>query len=337
MFELLIFSAKTLVIAGTIVGVVAIIALIIGLSIAKAQHFPQVHVEALHEKAKSLGHLLKSYTLEKDQFKKLKKKLKEEEKKPAKPSGQVFLLRFKGDLKASQTECLRQEITTILQAAESGDEVILVLESPGGLVHGYGHAASQLLRVRQAGLKLTVCVDEVAASGGYLMASVAHQILAAPFAIIGSIGVVAQVPNFFRVLKKNDVDFKEYTAGDYKRTVSLFGEITEKGEKKFVDQLEQTHDLFKRFILQFRPQLDLQTVATGEYWYGDQAIRLGLIDKIQTSDDYVLEKMKDKKNIFEISFEKKKKFAERLSEVFASAAERVTHKLIEQLGKNTFF
>lgn len=337
MIDLLYFSAKTFVIAGTIVGIVALIALIIGLTVAKSQHLPEVQVQALHKNAQNVGTLMKSFTLDKDQFKKLKKSLKDEAQKKRKSTGQAFVLRFKGDIKASQTESLRQEISAIIQAADAGDEVILVLESPGGMVHGYGHAASQLMRIRQAGLQLTVCVDQVAASGGYMMASVAHQIIAAHFAIIGSVGVVAQVPNFHRVLKKNDVDFKEYTAGEFKRTVTLFGEITEKGEQKFIDQLEKTHDLFKKFITQFRPQLNLAEVATGEYWYGEQALALGLVDKIQTSDDYLLEKMKDKKNIFEVTHEKKKTLGEKVSEMVASAAERTSLRLVEILDQKRFF
>lgn len=336
MFELLLFTGKTLVLVGTIVGAVAIIALLIAFVVARSQQTSDVQIEALHEQTRTLGMMMKSFTLEKDQFKKLRKKLKEENKKPAKPTGQIFLMRFEGDMKASQTDSMRQEITALLQVAESGDEVIVVLESAGGVVHGYGHAASQLLRIRQAGMKLTVCVDEIAASGGYLMASVAHQILAAPFAIIGSIGVVAQVPNFHRLLKKHDVDFKEYTAGEFKRTVTLFGEVTPKGEEKFVRQLEETHTLFKSFIHQFRPQLNLQLIATGEYWYGEQAIALGLIDKIQTSDDYVLEKIKEKKNIFEITYERRKSFSEKLSDMVASAAERSSGKFMEQLEKRNF-
>ena len=108
----------------------------------------------------------------------------------------------------------------------------------------YGLAASQMQRIRDKKLKLTVCVDKVAASGGYMMAVVADKIIAAPFAVLGSIGVLAQVPNFHRLLKKHDVDFEMLTAGKYKRTLTMFGENTDKGREKFQEDIEDTHVLF---------------------------------------------------------------------------------------------
>ncbi|THA00924.1 protease SohB [Rodentibacter pneumotropicus] len=230
---------------------------------------------------------------EKQKTKDLKAKLKKGEPlEKSKPS--VYVLDFKGDISASQTTALREEVSAILNVTKPDDEVLLRLESPGGVVHGYGLAASQLARLKQKGIKLTIAIDKVAASGGYMMACVADKIIAAPFAIIGSIGVVAQVPNIHRLLKKHDVDVDVMTAGEFKRTVTMLGENTEKGKQKFQQELEETHGLFKQFVQQNRPHLDVNKVATGEHWFGTQALELQLIDGISTSDDLLLDMMKDK-------------------------------------------
>ena len=216
----------------------------------------------------------------------------ESERKPS-----LYVLHFKGDISASETVALREEISAIVQVAKPNDEVLLCLESPGGVVHGYGLAASQLMRLKQHNIKLTVAVDKVAASGGYMMACVADKIVSAPFAIIGSIGVVAQIPNIHRLLKKHDVDVDVMTAGEYKRTVTMLGENTEKGKQKFQQELEETHQLFKQFVSQNRPHLDVEQVATGEHWFGQQALNLNLVDEIMTSDDLLLQAMKEKQLI----------------------------------------
>ncbi|EZQ11509.1 protease SohB [Acinetobacter sp. Ver3] len=201
----------------------------------------------------------------------------------------VYVIDFKGDMAASAVENLREEITLILATAKAGrDRVVVRLESPGGIVHGYGLAAAQLVRLRDAGFHLTICVDKVAASGGYMMACIGNEIISAPFAVIGSIGVVAQVPNFNRLLKEHNVDFELYTAGQYKRTVTMFGENTEEGKAKFEEELQQTHALFKHFVEKYRPQLNVEKVATGEHWYGQDSLDLNLVDKLQTSDEYLL-------------------------------------------------
>lgn len=218
-----------------------------------------------------------------------KKHLKKEPKKPEKGRPRLFVLDFDGDIHASDTDLLRRQITAILQSADKEkDKVLLCLESGGGVVHGYGLAASQLDRLKQAGIELTVSIDKVAASGGYMMACVADKIIAAPFAILGSIGVVAQVPNIHRLLKDKQVDIELHTAGKYKRTLTLMGENTDEGREKFKEELEITHDLFKQHIGAHRPQIDIDTVATGEAWYGQQAIDNQLADVIMTSDDYIL-------------------------------------------------
>jgi len=315
----------------TLIIVVAIIAIILTMAAValKGKSHRAFEVEILNEKFDEQKEALQELILNEDEFKKIKKALKAAEKEKAKtPQQNAYLIDFlKGDVEASAVDHLKEEVSTIINVAKKNEEVILRVESPGGVVHGYGLAAAQILRLRNAGLKVTVCVDKVAASGGYLMACVAHEIIASPFAIIGSIGVVAQVPNFNKVLKKYDVDYKEYTAGDYKRTVSLFGEITEKGEAKFREQLEATHILFKGFVGQFRPQLNLAEVATGEYWYGQQALSLNLVDKIQTSDDYILNKMSTHQ-VIKINFEKKPTLSDKLSNALSSAFKVALEKLV---------
>jgi len=205
-------------------------------------------------------------------------------------TSRTFVLRFHGDIRASAVEALREEVSAVLQAAKPGrDRVLLVLDSPGGVVPGYGLAAAQLTRLRNAEIELVAVVDRVAASGGYMMAAVANRIVAAPFAIVGSIGVVAQLPNIHRLLKRNDIDVELHTAGQYKRTLTMLGENTEAGREKFREELEQTHVLFKDFLNRYRPQLDLDKLATGEHWYGEDALELALVDEIGTSDDWILE------------------------------------------------
>ena len=238
---------------------------------------------------------------EKQKVKKRKEKLKKGETVDDAKKGCVYILDFHGDISASETTALREEISAILSVAKPEDEVLLRLESPGGIVHDYGFAASQLARLKQKGIKLTIAVDKVAASGGYMMACIADKIVSAPFAIIGSIGVVAQIPNIHRLLKKYDVDVDVMTAGEFKRTVTMLGENTE----------EETHQLFKQFVLQNRPHLDIDKIATGEHWFGTQALELKLVDEITTSDDLILDKMKEKR-VLAVKYRLKKSLIKKL-------------------------
>ena len=223
----------------------------------------------------------------------------------------VYALAFEGDLDASKVSFLRHEINAILSKAEDGDEVVARVKSFGGRVHGYGLAASQLQRVRERGLKLVVAVDQVAASGGYLMAAVANQVIAAPFAVVGSIGVVAEIPNIHRLLKKHDVDVEVITAGRYKRTLTVLGENTEEGRRKLTEELEDLHTLFQEFVTDKRPAVDLEKVATGEAWYGRRAIELNLVDAIMTSDEYLMRRCRDA-DVFEVRWVEHKKPWERV-------------------------
>ncbi len=224
---------------------------------------------------------------------------------------------------------LREEVTAVLAVAREGDEVLLKLESGGGMVHGYGLASSQLDRIKAAGLPLTISVDKVAASGGYMMACIADKIVSAPFAIVGSIGVIAQLPNFNKLLKKHDIEFEQLTAGEYKRTLTMFGENSDKAREKFKEELEETHGLFKDFIRDHRPALDLDKVATGEHWFGTQAHELGLVDEISTSDDLVVAACKDK-TVLAIHYVQKKKLSDKLAGVAGKSADSVLMKLIER-------
>ncbi|WP_224991451.1 protease SohB [Acinetobacter pittii] len=267
----------------------------------------------------------------------LAQQLAKEAKIRRKNNQKIFVLDFKGDIQASAVENLREEITLILATAKAGrDRVVVRLESPGGMVHGYGLAAAQLVRLRDAGFHLTICVDKVAASGGYMMACIANEIITAPFAIVGSIGVVAQVPNFNRLLKEHNVDFELYTAGQYKRTVTMFGENTPEGKAKFEEELQQTHVLFKHFVEKYRPQLNVDNVATGEHWYGEDALDLNLVDKLQTSDEYLLGLL-PQHDVYVINTRKKATLGEKLGLQAAQMADglipAVMSKVMESLAK----
>ena len=263
--------------------------------------------------------------------------LSKEARARKKNNEKVYVIDFTGDTAASAVESLREEITLILATATAGrDRVVLRLESPGGMVHGYGLAAAQLVRLREAGFHLTICVDKVAASGGYMMACIANQIISAPFAVVGSIGVVAQVPNFNRLLKEHNIDFELYTAGEYKRTVTMFGENTQEGKAKFEQELQQTHALFKHFVEKYRNQLNVEQVATGEHWYGQDALDLKLVDELKTSDEYLLSLL-DKHDVYTIHTRKKPTLGEKLGLQAAQIAQgfvpSIVNKVLDSLVK----
>lgn len=329
-----IFAAQAFIVLFVILTIVIVIAL---LATRASGRSSELQITPVHKKYKNFSRAIKSFTLSKSEKKSFKKEAKAELKQEEQnaDSKKVFLIDFEGDTKASAVDNLREEISAVLSSASPQDEIVVRVESPGGVVHGYGLAASQLLRVREKGLQLTVCVDKVAASGGYLMSCTASKILCAPFAIVGSIGVVAQVPNFHKTLKKLDVDFKEYTAGEFKRTVSLLGEITPKGEEKFKEQLEETHVLFKDFVQRYRPQLNINEVATGEYWYGEQALAKGLVDQIQTSDAYLME-LAEKHRILKVKHEEQKSFSDKLTGFVGQAMQKGFLGILEDLQTRRF-
>ena len=269
-------------------------------------------------------------------LKKSAKKESDEASSQTERKGRIYVLDFDGDMKASAVSSLRQEITAVLSLAEPSDEVLVRLESGGGMVHAYGLASSQLQRVKDRGIALTVCVDKVAASGGYMMACVASKLLAAPFAIIGSIGVVAQIPNFHRLLKKNDVDFEMITAGEYKRTLTMFGENTEKGREKFIEDIEDIHGLFKAFVSQHRPQVNIEAVATGEIWFGQRALDKALVDELMTSDEYIVNACRES-DVFEVKYKMKKSLPEKLGITLQSAIDATLLKWWDRGTKNQYY
>ena len=326
--------------------IAAIVAMIISAKQRNATHYGELVVTDLSEEFKETVKHLRDFQLSEEELKQaekaekkakkqeakaLKAKLKNGEKETPKPC--VYVLDFKGDISASETTALREEISAIINVAKVDDEVLLRLESPGGVVHGYGLAASQLARLKQKGIKLTVAVDKVAASGGYMMACVADKIVSAPFAIIGSIGVVAQIPNIHRLLKKHDVDVDVMTAGEFKRTVTVLGENTEKGKQKFQAELEETHQLFKQFVAQNRPHLDVDKVATGEHWFGQQALALQLVDELATSDDIILEKMKDK-SVIAVKYKVKKPLLQKIGKQAEESIEGIIHRNLTKNGQD---
>ena len=305
-----------------------------------------IEVMRLNERFEHFANTLRMTVLDKNAlkayFKNEKEKAKQSAKKEAKQTEdeikkRVYVVNFNGDIRASATENLRQEITAILSIVNKDkDEVVVNLESPGGMVHGYGLASSQLARLREHQIPLTICVDKVAASGGYMMACLADTIIAAPFAIIGSIGVVAQIPNFHRLLEKWDIDFEVLTAGEYKRTMTVMGENTEAGRQKFVAELEDTHTLFKEFVKEYRPSIDIQKVATGEHWYGKRAVDLGLVDKLMTSDEYLLNASKTA-DIFAVRFIHKQNLMQKMGVAATLSADNLLVKWWDRLSQTPRF
>ena len=293
-------------------------------------------IKNLTKRYQSMANSLKVLTMNKEEKKKLKKTLKKEKKaNPKTKKKPVYVLNFQGDIEASNVENLKEEISAILQSETKCEEIVLNLESAGGTVIGYGLAAAQLQRIRDAGIKLTACVDKVAASGGYMMACVANKIVSAPFAIIGSIGVVAAIPNFSKVLKKLDVDYELHTAGEFKRTITTFGETTDEGREKFKKDLQEIHDLFKEHVSKFRPELNISKVATGEIWEGTKALEVGLVDEISTSNEYLMNFSK-KHEVYEIKFETKKKIQDKLSRFLNTLLKDFINIIDETLNKNRF-
>ncbi|MCW5588713.1 MAG: protease SohB [Legionellales bacterium] len=306
------FLLKTFTLVMAVIIVLVSVAAVAGKNKLAANG--KIKLKNLNKKFTDYQEAIQEAVLDKAALKKWRKEKKHLQKNSAdKTSNTVFVIHYKGDVQANSVQHLQEEVNAILMAATPADEVVVVLESPGGVVHGYGLAASQLQRIKNQQIKLTVCVDKVAASGGYMMACVADKILAAPFAIVGSVGVVAQIPNFHRFLQDHKVDVELLTAGEYKRTLTLLGKNTVEGRQKFQEQLEDTHQLFKQFIKQHRPAVDLEKIATGEYWYGQQAVGLNLIDAIQTSDDYLLS-LHPQRKILLVRFKLRKNLAQKISQ-----------------------
>jgi serine protease SohB len=353
-----IFLLKALTIVVSIILVVAGIAAVSGKQ--KASHDGHISINKINDDLDNYKEILEESLYDKNELKVLEKsrakkdkeksKVEKAKAKTEKKAGKsvineqtddveaikkrVFVLDFDGDIKASAADLMREEITAVLTMARKEDEVVVRLESGGGMVHSYGLASSQLQRIKDKGIPLTVCIDKVAASGGYMMACIADKIVSAPFAIVGSIGVVAQIPNFSRLLKKHDVDFEMFTAGEHKRTVTMFGHNSAKAKDKFREDLEDTHVLFKNHVSHFRPSLNIAEVATGDVWYGQDALANKLIDQLGTSDDYLVNACNDA-DVFEVSYEFKKSLQEKLGFAVQMGIEKAATRFLTVMQTQT--
>jgi serine protease SohB len=336
-FDYASFLAKTVTIVIAIIVVLVVIASMRGRGRRSAGG--QLHVTKLNDFYKNLRDRLEGSLLDKARLKALRKaqaKDLKKDKKSTEAKQRVYVLDFDGDIKASATENMRNEITALLTLATPKDEVVLRLESGGGMVHSYGLASSQLARIRQAGIPLTICIDKVAASGGYMMACIGNRIISAPFAVLGSIGVVAQLPNVNRLLKKHDIDFEVLTAGEYKRTLTVFGENTEKGREKFQEDLDITHELFKNFVASYRPQLQIDEVATGEVWLGLAAKDKQLVDELKTSDEYLSEKAKTA-DVFHLHYAERRSLQQRVGLAATASVDRLVTGWWAKLTQQRFW
>ena len=307
------FLLKTLTV---LISILLIISFIVNSK--KSDNAGNIEIKNINKELDSIEENIKKNILTKSDFKNFIKTRKKSNKKLEK---KLFIVDFKGNIRASEIVSLRREVSGIILSYKKGDEVLLRLENSGGTVHEHGLAASQLKRMKDKKIPLTICVDKVAASGGYMMACVANKIIASPFAIIGSIGVLAQVPNFNKLLKDKGINFEQHTAGNYKRTVTMFGENTDKDREKLNEQLEDIHILFKNFITSQRKNIDIEKVATGEYWYGENALGLNLIDAVMTSDEFILT-MKEKFEIIHIKYKPVKTFSDKISKISSSFANK---------------
>ncbi len=347
------FLAKvaTIVIA---IGIVLGIAAAGGARSRKSGKKGTVKVTHLNDHIDEMRDVLRHSVLDKDEIKLIHKEEKKEAKAEKKEKKQqhkkekaeeseqeiqhkkrIYVLNFDGDIAAEAVSSLREEITAVLSMADKSDEVLVRLESPGGMVHAYGLASSQLMRIKNENIPLTICVDKVAASGGYMMACLADRLVAAPFAIIGSIGVLVQLPNFHRVLKKLDVDYEVISAGEYKRTLSTFGEITQKGKDKVQEDVETIHDIFKQWVKDHRPSVDINKISTGETWVGMQAKERYMVDELKTSDECII-KACDAADVFEVEFEIKKSIQDKLGSVLEGTIEKVFSNWIEKSNNTKY-
>jgi len=346
LFDYGLFLAKTLTL---LVALLVVIVVFVGLS-HKPRRGDHGHIEVfnLNDNVENITRTLKQMILNPQDMKSEAKAEKKRHKDHAKVRKQeakagdserrqrVYVIDFEGDIQASAVSQLREEVTAILSVAEESDEILVRLESPGGVVHGYGLAASQLSRIVSKKIPLTIAVDKVAASGGYMMACIADNLIAAPFAILGSIGVMAQIPNFHRLLKNKEIDVEVLTAGEYKRTLTMFGENTDKGREKFIEELEDVHTLFKDFVSENRTIVDTEAVATGEAWYGKRALEHRLVDALQTSDEYLFDKCQTA-DVYRVKYVQDKSRVDKIMDRFTSLVTRLRgHEDIRYQGPYTF-
>ena len=338
--DYLIFLLKVFTIA---LAITIPLLIVIGTSKGKSQSRGKLSITNLSNKFEEMGNAVKGSVMNPKELKKFNKEISKDKKKKDKgkdkdkdhETDSIFVLNFKGDIQASEVEKLKQEVNAILLSDTECREVVIRVESGGGSAYAYGLCAAELKRLVDNEINLTVCIDKVAASGGYLMSCVATKIIAAPWAIVGSIGVIAQLPNFHRLLKKNSIDFEMHTAGAFKRTLTTLGENTDEGREKFKSDLEDLHLIFKNFVKEQRPQVDTEIVATGETWQGEDAVKVGLVDSLETSDNYLVSLSKDAK-LFEIEFVEKKNLTERFAISMQIVIEKSLIKFYDLINKDRF-
>ena len=338
--ELGLFLSKAVILAG---GVLLIISAVVSLSQrSRSEEKGCLDIRHMNDDIQDMKTALEEAVLDKQALKQQHKARKQEEKARRKqgtetPVKRLYVIDFHGDIRASAVASLRQEITAILSLARREDEVLVRLESTGGMVHAYGLASSQLERIKRQGIPLTIAVDKVAASGGYMMACLADRILAAPFAVFGSIGVMAQLPNIHRLLKKHNIDVELHTAGEFKRTLTVLGKNTDKGRRKFIQDLEDVHVLFKEYVVEQRPVVDIEQVATGEIWYGKRALDRQLVDELKTSDEYICDAVNVGCQVYKVAWSQKKSLLEKFGFSVQQALERTLFSWWDRLTVSRFF
>lgn len=341
------FLAKVITVLG---AVLIVIGALFSSSKHKVEQAGNIKTKHLNKDLKSMKEHINDVILNDAQHKQIqkaeKKAAKEQkklEKKKAKAKEdeleqkhRIFVLDFDGGKEGYEVESLRKEVTAVLSVAKPQDEVFVRVESPGGMVHTYGLAAAQLERIKNAKIPLTISVDKVAASGGYLMACIADKLIAAPFAIVGSVGVLVEITNFNKLLRKNNIDVEVLTAGEYKHTISMLGEITPEAREKTLLELAAVHAMFKNFVSKYRPQLDIEKVATGEYWHGTQAIEMKMVDELLTSDEYLCKKCDEEVDVFELTFKQKETLGDKLGISLSTTIDRVSRALLKKLNNPVF-
>jgi protease-4 len=166
--------------------------------------------------------------------------------------------------------------------------ILLRIDSPGGTV-----AASQeiALAVKRASEKkpVVVSVGDICASGGYMVASQADEIIASPGSSVGSIGVIMEVANVEELLNKVGISFTTLTTGAYKDAGSPYRSLTETETAMLNEQLTVIYDQFITDVAEGRdlPETKVRELATGWVWLGSEALDLGLVDSLGNYNDAV--------------------------------------------------
>lgn len=163
-----------------------------------------------------------------------------------------------------------------------------------------------------------------------MMAAVADRIVASRFALLGSIGVISSFPNYSERLSREGLSMEDITAGEYKRTLTPYKTPTDADRLKVQQDVDQILQLFKSFLSAHRPTLDVDRVATGEVWYGPDALAKGLVDELGTSDEYILKQYRDGAQVFSVKLVQRKQSWREALEVFSfvSALDKLVHTMM---------